>query len=309
MKEIGNAEVVKEIPKPESTEAEEIKIKPKGDISVEEANKIYEKFEKMFEADGKTDRINLDDWAERKPGERHDVNGAGETGEKEVKEEEGKKADTEVDKEDSANESEVEKKDPTLEEIEKLLSTPEGIKELMEKYPEEAEQWKSKIEELNDILSNPDATTQEKMSARAKLSTLKGQLLEYAVKYALSEAGLEVEEKQRVVEGESGGTRPDVIAKNNTDKPIEVFGNVIQPGENISVECKCGTNAYLTNELKTHIPNQLSGQEGTKILLTTSDVKDTPSGLADSVCDSYGAKLVVADVEVKDVEKAIEEVA
>lgn len=88
MKEIGNAEVVKEIPKPESTEAEEIKIKPKGDISVEEANKIYEKFEKMFEADGKTDRINLDDWAERKPGERHDVNGAGETGEKEVKEEE-----------------------------------------------------------------------------------------------------------------------------------------------------------------------------------------------------------------------------
>jgi hypothetical protein len=302
MKEIGNAEVVKEIPKPESTEAEEIKIKPKGDISVEEANKIYEKFEKMFEADGKTDRINLDDWAERKPGERHDVNGAGETGEKEVKEGEGKKADTEVDKEDSANESEVEKKDPTLEEIEKLLSTPEGIKELMEKYPEKAEQWKSVLDKVND----PDTPDRE---VDKSISQLKGQLLEYAVKDALSKAGLDVEEKQRVVEGESGGTRPDVIAKNNTDKPIEVFGNVIQPGENISVECKCGCERYLTDQLKTHIPNQLSGQEGTKILLTTSDVKDTPSGLADSVCDSYGAKLVAVDVSAGEVANVIKEAA
>ena len=65
----------------------------------------------------------------------------------------------------------------------------------------------------------------------------------------------------------------------------------------------------MTNQLNNHIPNQLSGKEGTKILLTTSDIKDTPSGLAKNVCDKYGAKLVIADVSVTDVENAIKEVA
>ena len=65
----------------------------------------------------------------------------------------------------------------------------------------------------------------------------------------------------------------------------------------------------MTNQLKNHIPNQLSGQEGTKILLTTSDIKDTPPGLAKAVCDRYGAKLVIANVGVEVIENAIKEVA
>jgi hypothetical protein len=64
----------------------------------------------------------------------------------------------------------------------------------------------------------------------------------------------------------------------------------------------------LTNELKNHIPNQLSAQEGTKMLLTTSDIKGAPEGLVQSVCSCYGAKLVILDVSVADVEKAIKEV-
>lgn len=204
--------------------------------------------------------------------------------------------------------ADVEKKDPILEQIEKTLGTPEGIKALIERHPEKAELWKSQLEAL-ETLNDPEATPAEIRSAQAKLSILKGQLLEIAVKDALTDAGFDVESQQRVVEGESGGTRPDVIAKNNTDHPIEVFGVTIQPGETVSVECKCGGSAYMTNQLNNHIPNQLSGQEGTKILLTTSDIKDTPSGLAKNVCDKYGAKLVIADVSVTDVENAIKEVA
>jgi hypothetical protein len=172
----------------------------------------------------------------------------------------------------------------------------------------QAELWNSQLEAL-DTLNDPEASPAEIRSAQAKLSILKGQLLETAVKDALLDAGFDVESQQRVVEGENGGTRPDVIAKNNTDHPIEVFGTTIQPGETLSVECKCGGSAYMTNQLNNHIPNQLSGQEGTKILLTTSDIKDTPSGLANNVCNRYGAKLVITDVSVADVEKAIKEVA
>lgn len=207
-----------------------------------------------------------------------------------------------------SKESDVEKKDPILEQIEKTLGTPEGIKALIERHPEKAELWKSQLEAL-ETLNDPDASPAEVRSAQAKLSILKGQLLETAVKDALTDAGFDVESQQRVVEGENGGTRPDVIAKNNTDHPIEAFGVTIQPGETLSVECKCGGSAYMTNQLNNHIPNQLSGQEGTKILLTTADINDTPPGLAQEVCDRYGAKLVVAEVSVADVENAIKEVA
>lgn len=204
-------------------------------------------------------------------------------------------------------ESDIEKKNPIVEKIGKTIGTPEGIRALIERHPEKAELWKSQLEAL-DTLNHPDTSPAEIRSAQAKLSILKGQLLENAVKDALSDAGFDVESQQRVVEGDNGGTRPDVIARNNTDHLIEVFGIHIRPGETLSVECKCGGPAYMTNQLNNHIPNQLSGQEGTKILFTSSDINDTPPGLANSVCDRYGAKLVIVDVCVADVEKAIKEV-
>ena len=206
------------------------------------------------------------------------------------------------------SESGMEKTDAVIEKIAKSIGTPEGIKALIEKHPEKAELWKSQLEAL-DTLNDPDASPAEIRSAQAKLSNLKGQIMEVAVKDALADAGFDVESQQRVVEGESGGTRPDVIAVNNTDHPIEVFGMTIQPGETLSVECKCGSTSYMTNQLNNHIPNQLSGQDGTKVLLTTSDVHGAPEGLAASVCNKYGAKLVSLDISVSDVEKAIKEVA
>lgn len=206
------------------------------------------------------------------------------------------------------NEADVEKPDPVVEKIARSIGTLDGIKELIEKHPEKAELWKSQLEAIK-TLNDPDASPAEIRSAQAKLSNLKGQIMEVAVKDALAEAGFDVETQQRVVDGESGGTRPDVIGINNTDHPIEEFGTTIQPGETISVECKCGGSSYMTNQLNNHIPNQFSGQEGTKVLLTTSDVNGAPDGLAASVCSKYGAKLVALDVSVSDVEKAIKEVA
>ena len=202
----------------------------------------------------------------------------------------------------------IEKTDPVLEKIEKSIGTPEGIKTLIENHPEKAELWNSQLKVL-DTLNDPDASPAEIRSAQAKLSILKGQLLETAVKDALVDVGFEVEAQQRVVEGESGGTRPDVIAKNSTDHPIEALGVTIQPGETFCIECKCGGSSYMANQLNDHIPNQLSGQEGTKMLLTTSDIKETPTGLANHVCEKYGASLVVLDASVNDVENAIKEVS
>lgn len=198
--------------------------------------------------------------------------------------------------------------DSAVNKIEKSIGTPEGIRDLIARHPEKIELWESQMKAL-DTLNDVDASPAEIRSAQAKLSILKGQLLETAVKDALTDAGLEVEAQQRVLEGESGATRPDVIAKNNMEQPVAVFGKSIQPEEILSVECKCGGSVYMTNQLLNHIPNQLSGQEGTKILLTTSDIRDSSSGLVDSVCLKYGANLIVPNVRVNDVENAIRKVA
>lgn len=210
--------------------------------------------------------------------------------------------------EDDSREENIEKRDPTVEKITKAIGTPEGIKALMEKHPERVN-LQEKLEKTLETLSDPDASPAEIRSAQASLSNLKGQLLEMAAKDMLAESGFTVEPQQRVVPGESGGTRPDVIAVNNTNHPIEAFGCSIQPGETICAECKCGRASYLKTELTEHIPNQLSGQKGTKILLATSDINNVPDGLAERVCNQYNAKLIKLDIGVSDVEKAITEVA
>lgn len=201
----------------------------------------------------------------------------------------------------------TEKPDPALEQIEQKISTKDGLKDLMEKHPEKKEKWDSMREAL-DTLNDPEASALERKSAQGKLDSAKGHILEIAAKDALTDAGLEVESTQRTVDGESGKTKPDIIARNNTDKPIEVLGTVVQSGESLYVECKCGAKGYLESQLKDHLPNQLSGHEGKSALLTTSDMKDTQTGLAEGVCDKYNTKLVISDVSVKQVENTIKEV-
>lgn len=194
--------------------------------------------------------------------------------------------------------------DDIWEEINDTLSSPEGIKALTERHPEKAELWQSQQQAM-EMLNDPMATDAERRSAQSKLSSLKGQMMETAVKDALSDAGLTVETKQRLVEGQDGGTRPDVIARNDTDQSLQVFGKNIAPGETMSIECKCGGKVYLDQQLHDHIPNQLSGQIGHKVLLTTADIRYVDPSLVKNTCEQYDAALVVLDVKVSDVEKAI----
>ena len=155
--------------------------------------------------------------------------------------------------------------------IKELLTTPQGLNELIENNPKLAEKWE-KAKEAIEVLHEPEKSDKEKIEANRYLGQFKGALLEAATKKALVEAGLYVEDAQRQTEGENGATRPDVIAKNNTNDKITVFGVIVNPGETISIECKCASKQYISNELNTHIPNQLSGQEGKRVLLTSSDV-------------------------------------
>lgn len=208
--------------------------------------------------------------------------------------------------ENDNNEKKVENNQSDIKDIQRSISNPEGLKELIEKNPDiKYNRALKAIEVLNDS----DASNAEIRSALSILNNFKGQLLEKALKDNLRESGLAVETQQRIVEGDKGGTRPDVIAVNNTDQPIIVCGITVNPGETISFECKCGGTAYMQNQLKYHIPNQLSGQEGIKVLLATSDIRDVSSDLAEKVCSQYDANLLVLDVSVDEVVNTLKEIA
>lgn len=192
--------------------------------------------------------------------------------------------------------------DSVFAELNEILSSPEKLQELLDQHPEIGK----KIADEVNILNDPEASDLEVERAKRKLdSNYKGEVLEVAVKDILAQLGLDVEDKQKLVEGESGRTKPDVIAYNNTDRPINVFGIVIRPGETLGVECKCGRKEYLSDELKNHIPNQLSGHEGHSMLLTTSNIKDVNPELVNSVCSKYGTTLVMLDVSATGVENAM----
>ena len=202
----------------------------------------------------------------------------------------------------------MELQDKDLEKLKAMLDTPERIQELMKAHPEKTELWKS-LREAVQTLNNPDATDAEKRSSIGKLSAMQGQILEIAVKDLAAEKGLSVESKQRTVEGQDGATRPDVIAKNETSEPISIFGVIVKPGETISIECKCGVKSYLSSQLRDHIPNQLSGQIGHKVLLTTGDIRQVDSNLVQDTCKKYGARLVALAIRASDVRDAIKGVS
>lgn len=196
----------------------------------------------------------------------------------------------------------------SLSKIESLLETTDGLKKLIENHPEKEVLVENAIKALR-MIENDNATPFEMRCAQLRLNQLKGELMELAVKDVLAERGLSVEDHQHLVSGDEGGTKPDIVAVNNSDKKISALGIVVPPGETLSIECKCGSTAYITNQLKNHIPNQLSGHSGIKVLLTTSDLMDAPLGLAESVCDKYGAMLVMSKICAFDVEYAFMEVA
>lgn len=192
-----------------------------------------------------------------------------------------------------------------LERLMEILTVSEEIKKLIEQNPDLEE----KIEKCLDIINNPDKHTVAEINwAMDRIKKeIKGAIFEGAVKEALVSIDLDVEDGQRTVEGESGATRPDVIAASNTDKSIILFGKVINPGENIYIECKCGRKEYMEGQLKNHLPNQLSGHDGVSILITTSDMDEVDNNLLNNVIGKNDTTAVITGSSAEDIEDVIKE--
>lgn len=187
-----------------------------------------------------------------------------------------------------------------------ILTSSEEIEKLVEQNPD----LKVRLEKCLDILNNPDKHTAAEINwalDRIK-KEIKGAILETAVKDALTSIGLDVEDAQRTVEGEDGATRPDVIATNNTDRPIILFGKVVNPGGNVYVECKCGRKEYMEGQLKNHLPNQLSGHDGLSILVTTSDMDEVDLDLLNEVIGKNDTTVLITETSAENIEEAIKEV-
>lgn len=204
-----------------------------------------------------------------------------------------------ADKRELCNSESIEK-DPLVDRVSELIGKSQGMKEIYDAYPDKQSLWSEKL----NIIDDPHSSSLEVLGAER---TLKGQLLEYATRKTLSEKGFDVEEHQYLVKGDMGDVKPDVVATNNTDHSIGAFGYTIKPGGKISVECKCGNKEYIKSEFREHLPKQLAGMEGSRVLITTSDVRDISDNYAENVCKQYDTRLVPTNISVADVAKAIKE--
>ncbi len=69
-----------------------------------------------------------------------------------------------------------------------------------------------------------------------------------------------------------------------------------------SANLKLSSKQYLTQQLKYHIPNQLSGHAiGRSFLVTTSNLNDVNDFLKMSTTSNYNTTLVPANINVEDI--------
>ena len=184
--------------------------------------------------------------------------------------------------------------------IEEKLKTEKGLKELIEKYPDKAEKWQKELTEIKQLQNSGSELDAAKATRR--LSELKGTIFEHATGCMLEEQGFRVEINKTTVDGPLGKTRPDIIAYNDTDNSIEIFGKTVKPGEKVYVECKCGSSEYIASEAKGHLDRQLAGHMGGRsFLVTTSTKSDIQEFIKMKFSDSYGTTLVPLDIGVGEV--------
>ena len=206
--------------------------------------------------------------------------------------------------------AETESLEKDLEALRSKLNSSKALRELMDKHPEKQSIWDS-FRDCIDTLQDPDASPAEIKDAKNYIDRhVKSTILELAVKDLFTDLGFDVPNKQvqTDTETENKDTRIDVLGTNNTNKPIQVFGVTLEPGEQISAECKCGCKIYISNELRYHLPDQLSGHQGRSILLTTSDIEQIAPEKVDSVCRPNNTTLVNLGLFEADIVNALKEV-
>lgn len=182
--------------------------------------------------------------------------------------------------------------------IEEKLKTEKGLNELIKKYPDKAEKWQKDLAEIKQLQNSGSELDAAK--ANRKLNILKGTIFEHATGSMLEEQGFRVEINKETVNGPLGKTRPDIIAYNDTDNSIEIFGKTVKPGEKVYVECKCGTNKYIASEAQGHLDRQLAGHMGGRsFLVTTSTNSDVQEFI--KIKYSNSTTLVPLDIGVGEV--------
>ncbi len=200
---------------------------------------------------------------------------------------------------------ETESLEKNLEALRSRLNSPKAIRALMDKHPEKQDIWDT-FKRKMDILTDPNAEPVEINKAKPYIDThVKSTILELAVKDLLTDLGFDVSEKQV----QNKNSKIDVLGTNNTDKSIQVFGVTVEPGEQLSAECKCGCKSYINMQLNEHLPEiQLPGHLGHSILLTTSDIEQIAPEKVDSVCRPNNTTLVNLGLFEADIVNALKEV-
>ena len=115
-----------------------------------------------------------------------------------------------------------------------------------------------------------------------------------------------VEDSQRIVSTPEGDTKPDIVLV-NAHESIIIGKTVVNKGDDLFVEVKCGDASYIRNEMK-HILKQVLGHEGKSVVIVTKDYYNISADKRaefEANLAEKGSSICVLDVHSKDIEKSI----
>lgn len=177
----------------------------------------------------------------------------------------------------------------------------EGINKVRDNYPN----VDRKLLEIGNDIDNAQSPMdlQRQMS---RIGKYKGTIAECMLKDSLKNKFESVEDSQRIVSTPEGDTKPDIVLV-NANESIIIGKTVVNKGDDLFVEVKCGDASYIRNEMK-HILKQVLGHEGKSVVIVTKDYYNISADKRaefEANLAEKGSSICVLDVYSKDIEKSI----
>ncbi|NNU78350.1 hypothetical protein [Clostridium estertheticum] len=151
------------------------------------------------------------------------------------------------------------------------------------------------LSDSENILKNTTSDL-EIQKVDKNLEKYKGTIFENQLKESLKDNFEELDAKQKLVETEFGGTKPDIVLR-DAKKDMKISDLEIKKGDDLFIEAKCGSSEYIRSEMG-HILKQVEGHEDNSLVIVTKDYERiSPQYRADfeNELKQKGSHLYVAD--------------
>lgn len=202
----------------------------------------------------------------------------------------------------------------------------EQLKEISEKYPKVYNKLigaeKSILNDLQSIKDNPEKAEEILKNVENKIGRFKGDLMEAILKEGLDDFFDNILEKEQQVDVREGKNTNIDITCENAKQDFKLGYVEVKEGENLYIESKIGTSAYISGQMKSmengvekahmldqatghHTAGVESGREYKSVIVVSKDYLEIYEGKREEFeekLNEMGTELVILDKSASEIE-------